>query len=132
MQTVEDRIGTLPLWRGSDHHRAAARRPEQSRAGWSATRPVGHVVRFGKDYPFHHVLREREAMTARAAHAAGFAPEVHYAEPGVLVTAFLGAKTYAADDVRANSSASPADARAFTRRCRSTCRAPASCSGCSM
>ena len=41
-------------------------------------------------------------MTARAAHAAGFAPEVHYAEPGVMVTAFLGAKTYRRDDVRAN------------------------------
>ena len=41
-------------------------------------------------------------MTARAAHAAGFAPEVHYSEPGVMVTAFLGAKTYGADDVRAN------------------------------
>ena len=41
-------------------------------------------------------------MTARAAHRAGFAPEVHYSEPGVMVTAFLGAKTYGADDVRAN------------------------------
>ena len=42
-------------------------------------------------------------MTARAAHRAGFAPEVHYSEPGVMVTAFLGAKTYGADDVRENS-----------------------------
>ena len=61
-----------------------------------------HVVRFGRDFPFHHVFREREIMTARAASAAGFAPDVHYAEPGIMVTAFLGAKTYGADDVRDN------------------------------
>jgi thiamine kinase-like enzyme len=61
-----------------------------------------HVVRFGRDFPFHHVSREREIMTARAAHAAGFAPEVQYAEPGVMVTAFIGAKTYGTEDVRAN------------------------------
>lgn len=61
-----------------------------------------HVVRFGKDYPFHHVLREREVMTARAAHKAGFAPNVRYSEPGVMVTEFLGAKTYGPEDVRGN------------------------------
>jgi aminoglycoside phosphotransferase (APT) family kinase protein len=26
------------------------------------------VVRLGSDYPFHHVARDRELMTARAAH----------------------------------------------------------------
>lgn len=59
-----------------------------------------HVVRFGVDYPFHHVSRERELMVARAAHAAGFAPEVQYAAPGVAVTQFLGARTYNGEDVR--------------------------------
>jgi thiamine kinase-like enzyme len=59
-------------------------------------------VRLGKDYPFHHVSRGREIMTARAAAEAGFAPEVRYSEPGVMVTAYLGAKTCAAEDVRAN------------------------------
>jgi len=49
------------------------------------------------------VLRERETMTARAAATAGFGPPVHYSEPGMLVTAYLGAKTYAAEDVRANA-----------------------------
>ena len=38
-------------------------------------------------------------MTARAAHAAGFAPEIRYAEPGVMVSAFLDAKTFAGSDV---------------------------------
>ena len=59
-------------------------------------------MRFGSDFPFHHVFREREIMVARAAHAAGFAPEVRYAQPGVMVTAFLGARTYGATDVREN------------------------------
>ena len=74
-----------------------------SNESWLVRDDAGqHVVRFGKDYPFHHVFRERETMTARAAHQAGFAPEVRYSEPGVMVTAFLGAKTYGAEDVRAN------------------------------
>jgi thiamine kinase-like enzyme len=58
-----------------------------------------HVVRFGRDYPFHHVFREREIMIARAAHAAGLAPELRYAAPGVMVSAFLDARTFVAGDV---------------------------------
>jgi thiamine kinase-like enzyme len=97
----DDRIRALPLWRGSIE--IAPLKGGLSNESWLVTDGSGrHVVRFGKDYPFHHVLREREAMTARAAHTAGFAPEVRYSEPGVLVTAFLGAKTYAAQDVRTN------------------------------
>jgi thiamine kinase-like enzyme len=41
-------------------------------------------------------------MTARAAHAAGFGPEVRYAAPGVMVTAFIGARTWGPEDLRAN------------------------------
>ena len=61
-----------------------------------------HVVRLGRDFPFHHVDRKRELMTARAAHAAGFAPQVEYAEPGIMVSAFIEARTFEAPDVRAN------------------------------
>ncbi len=76
-------------------------------------------MRFGQDYPFHHVFRDREVMTARAAHAAGFAPEVRYAEPGLMVTEFLGAKTYVAEDVRANiGRVARPDARLPPARCR--------------
>ncbi len=60
------------------------------------------VCRFGTDFPFHHVSREREIMTTRAAHAAGFAPELVYAEPGIMISRFIEAKTYGADDVKAN------------------------------
>jgi hypothetical protein len=66
-----------------------------SNESWLVSDAAGrHVVRFGKDYPFHHVDRAREVMTARAAHEAGFAPRVEYAEPGVMVSAFLDARTY--------------------------------------
>jgi thiamine kinase-like enzyme len=64
--------------------------------------PEKFVVRFGRDYPFHHVFRDREVMAARAAHAAGFAPEVVHDEPGIMVSRFIDGTTYSEDDVRAN------------------------------
>lgn len=101
MTTSEDRIRALPLWKGGLSIEPL--RGGISNESYLVTDGAGrHVVRFGRDFPFHHVSREREIMTARAAHAAGFAPEVQYAEPGVMVTAFLGAKTYGAEDVRAD------------------------------
>ena len=101
IKTNEQKLRSLPCWKGG-----VAIEPLRggiSNESWLVTDGAGkHVVRFGKDYPFHHVLREREIMTARAAHAAGFAPELQYAEPGVMVSAFIEAKTYGPDDVRAN------------------------------
>ena len=101
MTAIEERIRALPLWNGSITI-------EPLKGGLSnesflvADASGKHVVRFGRDFPFHHVYREREIMTARAAAAAGFAPEVQFAEPGVMVSAFLGAKTYDGADVREN------------------------------
>jgi thiamine kinase-like enzyme len=101
VRDAEKRIRALPIWRGQISI-------EPLKGGLSNESYVvtsggrRYVVRFGRDFPFHHVFREREVMTARAAHAAGFAPEVIHAEPGVMVTAFLGARTYEAVDVRAN------------------------------
>jgi thiamine kinase-like enzyme len=60
------------------------------------------VVRFGKDYPFHHVSREREVMIAKAAYLAGFAPELVFAGPGVMISRYLEARTYTSVDVQAN------------------------------
>ena len=74
-----------------------------SNESWLVTDANGrHVVRLGRDFPFHHVDRKREIMTARAAHEAGFAPRVEYAEPGIMISEFLDAKTFEAADVRAN------------------------------
>jgi thiamine kinase-like enzyme len=101
LRAAEYRIRALPLWSG-------AISIEPLKGGLSnesflvADADGKHVVRLGKDFPFHHVSREREIMVARAAAAAGFAPAVKFAEPGVMVTAFLGAKTYGPEDVRAN------------------------------
>ena len=102
LQNSELKIRSLPCWKGG-----IAIEPLRggiSNESWLVTDGAGrHVVRFGKDYPFHHVSREREIMVARAAHAAGFAPALQYAEPGVMVSAYIGAKTYGAGDVRANA-----------------------------
>jgi thiamine kinase-like enzyme len=101
MTSTNDRIRTLPCWNGSITIEPL--NGGLSNENFLVTDAAGrHVVRFGKDYPFHHVYREREIMTARAAFEAGFAPELQYAEPGAMVTAYLGAKTFAPDDVREN------------------------------
>jgi thiamine kinase-like enzyme len=112
--TAEDRIRALPCWSGGVE--IAPLPGGLSNANYVVTDAAGkHVVRFGKDYPFHHVFRDREVMTARAAHAAGFAPAVIHAEPGILVTQFLSAKTFVAEDVRANLSRIAALMRGFHR-----------------
>lgn len=95
------RIAALPCWTG-----AATGQPLPgglSNEIWKVTDAVGdHVVRIGQDYPFHHVARDRELMTTRAAHQAGFAPAVEYAEPGVMVTAFVTSRTLTAEDIRSD------------------------------
>ena len=102
MTPIEDRIRALPCWNGGIE--IAPLSGGLSNANYFVRDAAGgHVVRFGKDYPFHHVYRDREAMTARAAHTAGFGPAVHFSETGVLVTEFLNAKTFDGDDVRANA-----------------------------
>lgn len=94
-------IAALPCWTGPI--RAEPMAGGLSNEIWKVTDAAGaHVVRIGKDYPFHHVFRDREAMAARAANAAGLAPAVEYTAPGVMVTAFLSARTWTAEDVRAN------------------------------
>jgi thiamine kinase-like enzyme len=96
-----DRIKALPCWRGEVS--ATMLKGGLSNESWKVTDAAGvHVVRFGVDFPFHHVFRDRELMASRAAHAAGFAPEVRYAAPGVMVTEFLNARTWGEADMRAN------------------------------
>lgn len=100
-ETTAGRIRALPLWQG-----AITVEPLHgglSNENFLVVDDAGrHVVRFGSDYPFHHVCREREAMTARAAHEAGFAPALEYYRPGVMVSAHLGARTFTPEDVREN------------------------------
>jgi thiamine kinase-like enzyme len=101
MARVPQHISGLPCWEGTIT--AEPLKGGLSNESWKVTDAKGHhVVRFGKDFPVHHVDRAREAMSAKAAHAAGFAPEVQYTAQGVMVCAFIDAKTWVAADVRAN------------------------------
>jgi thiamine kinase-like enzyme len=108
---IPDSISALPCWRGE-----IAAEPLHgglSNESWKVTDAAGaHVVRFGRDYPFHHVDRAREVMTARAAHAAGFGPAVEYAASGVCVGQFITAATWTPADV----SAAPDRVGALLRR----------------
>ena len=98
--TATDRIARLPCWNGKITCEPLT--GGLSNESWLVTDANGkHVVRFGSDYPFHHVFRDREVMVAQAAHAAGFAPEVEHAESGIMVSAFLDARTWTPDDMRA-------------------------------
>ena len=101
MSDARDRIAALAIWKGPVEI-------EPLKGGLSnesytvASGAEKYVVRLGSNYPFHHVSRERELMTARAAHAAGFAPEVVHAEPGLMVSRFINGVTYGEQDVRDN------------------------------
>jgi thiamine kinase-like enzyme len=59
-----------------------------------------YVVRIGGDIDVHGISRRNELAASRAAHAAGIAPEVVYAEPGALVLQFVEGRTLGPDDVR--------------------------------
>lgn len=98
---VPDHVLALPCWVGKV--KAEPLHGGLSNESWKVTDGAGaHVVRLGRDYPFHHVDRAREVMVARAAHAAGFGPRVEYAAPGVMVAEFLEGRTWGGPDVCAN------------------------------
>ena len=110
--SIEDRIRTLPCWAGPIYMQPLE--GGLSNKSHIVTDAAGkHVVRIGHDYPFHHVSRKRELMVACAAHAAGFGPKVEYAEPGIMVTAYIKARTYSAHDVRRNAPRIAAMLRSF-------------------
>lgn len=109
------RITALPCWTGAIDMEPLT--GGLSNESWLVSDEAGkHVVRFGRDYPFHHVLREREIMVARAAHAAGFAPRVEYTGPGVMVSAFVEARTWTEADMRADPERIAVLLRAFHTR----------------
>ena len=59
-----------------------------------------YVVRIGEDIPAHGVRRVNELAAARAAHAAGIAPEIVHAETGALVMRWVDGRTLEPGDVR--------------------------------
>ena len=94
-------IAALPLWDGSP-------RFEPLPGGISnvsyvaADRRGKYVVRLTRDFPFHNVYRDREIAVARAAHRAGFSPEIVHAGPGMMISRYLEARTLDAAGVRAD------------------------------
>ena len=101
MADISARIAAIPIWSGPvDWEPLKGGLSNESVTVTDAGRKV--VVRFGRDLPFHHVSREREIMSTRAAVAAGFAPELIHAEPGVMVSAFIEGRTFEAPDVAGN------------------------------
>lgn len=112
---ADARIRSLPLWEGEIAW-------EPLTGGLSnesflvRDRGGRYVVRFGRDFPFHHVSRAREVMVARAAHAAGLAPELVYDAPGVMVSRYVEGITYGPEEVQANIPRVAEIVRAFHRR----------------
>ena len=75
MPDIEGRIAALPIWSGKVE--LAPLVGGISNQSFVATDSDGkYVVRVTRDFPFHHVFRDREVMTARAAATTGFAPSV--------------------------------------------------------
>ena len=114
MPALPPSIRQLPFWTGTPV--GVPLQGGLSNEIWKVTDAAGqHVVRLGQEYPFHHVNRAREAMIARAAQDAGFGPAVHYTAPGVMVTAFVTAKTLQAADLCADPARIGRLLRAFHR-----------------
>jgi thiamine kinase-like enzyme len=97
---MDERVRVLPCWVGEIEGKPLSG-GLSNEIWWVKDQCGQHVVRLGQDYPFHHVFRDREAMVARAAARAGFGPAIEYTAPGVMVTAFVGARTWSAEDVAA-------------------------------
>lgn len=115
LRAAEPRILALPIWSGTPA--IAALHGGLSNESYDVRDGAGRfVVRFNRDFAFHHVFRDRELMVARAANAAGFGPEVVYAEPGIVVSRFIEGRTFAEADVRANVEQVAHLVRAFHER----------------
>ena len=96
-------IAALPMWDGAPRFDLLP--GGISNVSYVATDRRGkYVVRLTRDFPFHNVYRDREVAVARAAHRAGFAPEIVHAAPGMMISRFLEARTLDAAAVRADLS----------------------------
>jgi thiamine kinase-like enzyme len=101
MSENEARIAALGIWSGPA--RIEPLSGGISNLSYTVTDRTGkYVVRLTRDFPFHHVFRDREVMSARAAHAAGFAPEIVHAAPGLMVSRFIDGRVLTSADLRAN------------------------------
>ena len=82
-------VSPEPLTGGITNHNFAVRDGDRK-----------YFVRIGDDIAVHGILRVNEQAAAKAAAAVGISPPVVFAEPGVMVTDFLEARTYQPEDLR--------------------------------
>ena len=94
------RVSVLPVWTGPVDPKPMT--GVINRSYYVEDAGQGYVVRFGRDYPQHHVIRSREVMVANAAYAAGFSTEIVYSGPGVTVGRYIQGRTLTAETVQAN------------------------------
>jgi thiamine kinase-like enzyme len=100
--TAEAKVRALSFWKGPIS--LAPLKGGVSNASFTVMDGADtYVARVGDDYPAHHVFREAEVISSRAAFAAGLSPEMVYAEPGIMVVRFIEARTCAEADVRDNA-----------------------------
>jgi 4-methylaminobutanoate oxidase (formaldehyde-forming) len=98
-ETAASHAARLPVWTGKVDPRPLA-------GGITNTNFVvedagrRYVVRIGGDIDVHGIVRRNELAASRAAHRAGIAPEVVYAQPGALVLDFVEGRTLGPEDVR--------------------------------
>lgn len=98
---IAARLSALPIWQGTPDF--APLPGGLSNISFIATDRSGrYAVRLTRDFPFHNVVRDREVAVARAAHAAGFAPEIVHAAPGVMVSRWVDARPLTPADIAAD------------------------------
>ncbi len=101
MTSSAERVKALPFWSSEVD-------PEPLKGGLSnesftvIDKGQKFVVRFGEDFPVHHVFRDSERMASAAAYEGGFAPELVHATDGVMVFQFIQGRTFDGPDVQAN------------------------------
>ena len=121
---LEEIVRSLPCWRGTPAVKPL--RGGLSNASFKVTDDEGaYVARLGRDFPFHHVWRRREAAASRAAEVAGLGPRIQYVGDGILVSAFVEGRTLAAADLRENIEAVVALVRRGHREMRVAIRGEA-------
>lgn len=109
---LEARVAALPCWRG--RVRLEPLPGGLSNRAFVVDDGVGrYVARCGNDLTVHHVFRDRERAASEAAYAAGLAPAVIHAAPGVLVLRYIEGRTLTEADLRADH----ARITALLRRC---------------
>ena len=117
-----DRIRALPCWRGEIS--VAPLVGGLSNESWKVVDERRRACRALRRRIFRSITSPRQrGHDGAGGPCGGFAPEVEYAAPGVMVSAFLEARTWGEAEVRADPDRVGAICASFTRRCRAGVRA---------